>query len=96
MVFMRAARVDGNQKEIVTGLRKIGFSVLIISQLKNCCDIVVGAKGRNYLIEIKDPAQPPSKRRLTEGEQGFFDNWNGQVDKVETIEEIINIIDNIV
>ena len=94
MVFMRAARVDGNQKEIVTQLRDCGFSVLIISQLKNCCDIVVGAYGKNYLIEIKDPKQPPSKRKLTEGEQKFANAWHGQVSTCETLDEILEIITN--
>ena len=89
----RAARVDRNQNEIVLQLRKIGFSVLIISQLKNCFDILVGAKGLNFAFEIKDPLQPPSARALTEGEKTFHDSWNGQVDVIHTIDEALNIID---
>ena len=90
----RAARVDNNQKEIVRQIRQLGYEVLRIHQLKNCFDILVGARGLNFAFEIKDPSKPPSKRKLTEGEQDFFDRWTGQVDKVETIDEIINIIQN--
>ena len=90
--MLRKARVDGNQKDIVTALRKLGYSVLHTHQLKGCFDILVGSKGNNYAFELKDPKQPPSKRRLTPDEQKFFDSWKGQVDKVETIEEILNIM----
>ena len=63
----RAAKVDDNQKEIVSALRKLGASVLITSQLKNCFDILVGYKGINYIIEIKDGKKPPSQRMLMTG-----------------------------
>ncbi|SEO78296.1 hypothetical protein SAMN05216316_1086 [Nitrosovibrio sp. Nv6] len=36
MTFRRAAKVDTNQPEIVDAFRKMGCSVLIISQLKRC------------------------------------------------------------
>jgi len=73
----RAARVDANQNEIVNGLRRVGASVLITSQLKNCFDILVGYKGVTYIMEIKDGNQPPSKQKLTPGEQKFKDEWRG-------------------
>lgn len=90
--MLRKARVDGNQKEIVKQLRAIGATVLHTHQLKNCFDILVGWKGHNYAFEIKDSAKPKSARHLTEGEQKFFDLWRGQVDKVESFEEIMKII----
>ena len=86
------ARVDDNQPEIVRQLKQLGVTVLHVHQLKNCFDILVGYKGVNYAFEIKDPDKPPSKRRLTEGEQKFFDTWKGQINKVETLDEIIKII----
>jgi len=54
MSFRRAAKVDDNQSEIVKAFRGLGFTVLIISQLKNCCDIFVSKYGRTIAIEIKD------------------------------------------
>ena len=88
----RAAKIDSNQNEIVSGLRKCGYSVLITSQLKKCFDILVGAHKRNYAFEIKDPNKPPSSRRLTPGEQKFFDTWNGQINVIHTVEEALVII----
>jgi hypothetical protein len=96
MTYRRAARVDDNQSFIVKGLRKMGCSVLIVSQLKNCFDILVGFKGINIAFEIKDGNKPPSQRKLTEGEQKFFDEWNGQVAVVESLEEAIKKIYEII
>lgn len=89
----RAARVDKNQSHIVNGLRKYGASVLIVSQLKNCFDILAGYKGVNFIMEIKDPEQPPSKRKLTDGELKFKQDWKGgEYYIVETLKQAIQII----
>ena len=89
----RAARIDSNQNEIVDALRRCGASVLITSQLKNCFDILVGYKGVNYIIEIKDGSKPPSQRKLTTGEKRFRDEWKGgKYYVVESVEEAINLI----
>jgi len=92
MSYRRAARVDENQSRIVEGLRRMGCSVLIISQLKNCFDILVGFRGVNFAFEIKDGTKPPSQRRLTDGEQNFFDQWQGQVSVIESLEDAIKKI----
>ena len=89
-MLRRAAKVDVNQPEIVAGLRKAGFSVLIISQLKNCCDIIVGKDGRNWLLEIK----PNAKSKLTEGELKFHESWRGSVYIVTNVEEALEVINN--
>jgi hypothetical protein len=72
-----AARVDANQPAIVSALRQVGATVLHLHQLKNCFDLLVGYRGRTFIMEIKDPAQPPNKRKLTEGEASFRDSWRG-------------------
>jgi hypothetical protein len=92
-MLRRAARIDANQNEIVKQLRKVGCSVLIVSQLKNCFDILIGFKGKNYAFEIKDGNKPPSQRKLTEGEKKFFNSWNGQVDIVTCLDDCLKIID---
>lgn len=90
----RAARIDGNQNEIVKALRELGASVLITSQLKNCFDILVGFRGTTYIMEIKDGSLPPSKRMLTEGEQRFRDTWKGGTYHiVHNVEEAIHILE---
>lgn len=88
-----ASRVDGNQASIVRQLRAVGASVLHVHQLKNCFDLLVGYRGRTFIIEIKDPAQPPSARQLTPGEAKFRDEWRGTpYHVVLTIEEALAII----
>jgi hypothetical protein len=48
--------------------------------------------GNNYLIELKDPAQPPSKRRLTPDEKKFHAQWSGQIGVAETFEDCLIIL----
>ena len=83
--MIRAARVDANQPEIVKAFRKLEWSVLIISQLKNCFDILVSKNGRTVAVEIKDGDKPPSQRKLTQGEQKFKDEWQGDYRVIESV-----------
>jgi hypothetical protein len=91
---MRAKRTDNNQKSIVNSLRQIpGITVHPIHMVADGMgDIIVGSKGKNYIFEIKDPSQPPSKRKLTPAEENFHARWTGQIDIVETIEDVLKII----
>lgn len=93
----RAARVDGNQAEIVAGLRKFGATVQSLAPIGNGCpDILVGWRNRCFVIEIKDPEQNhkmDSFKALTEDQHKWHFLWQGQVDVVWTLEEAINIID---
>lgn len=89
----RAAKVDVNQKEIVSGLRQCGFSVSITSALGDgFVDIVVGKWGLNFLVEIKDGKKPPSAKKLTTDEQKFHKEWKGSVMVGESLEDILNKI----
>lgn len=72
-----AAKKDANHKEIVEAFRLFGWSVLDISQLKNCCDIFVSKNHNTIAVEIKDGSKPPSARKLTPGELVFKDSWKG-------------------
>ena len=66
----RAARVDANQQAIVAALRAAGAYVWIISLP---VDLLVGYKGRTFLMEIKTT----SKKRLTGLQADFFQYWPG-------------------
>lgn len=92
MSFRRAAKTDANQPEIVKHLRKLGWYVLIISQLKNCCDLIISKNGRTIAIEVKDGSKPPSQRKLTDGELKFQREWQGEYLVIESIEDIENKI----
>jgi hypothetical protein len=89
----RAARVDGNQSEIVAALRAVGASVTPTHAIGGGFpDLVVGFRKRSILFEVKDPAQPPSKRRLTDDEAIWFGNWRGEAHVIETAEQAIAIL----
>jgi hypothetical protein len=89
----RAGRIDGNQSAIVDGLRKAGISVSILSGVGvGIPDLLCGYRGRNILLEIKDPSKPKADRQLTEDQQKFFREWRGQKEKVETLREALDTI----
>ena len=61
---MRNAKVDLNQKETVTALRRSGAVVKHVHQLKKLFDILVYYNGQTYSVEIKTD----KKKTLTPGE----------------------------
>jgi len=93
----RNARVDANQSEIVKALRKHGAHVLITSQLKNAFDILVGYKGKLYIVEIKDGSKVKSNRKLTQGEQKCADGFESvgvTYHVIESVEQALEMINN--
>lgn len=91
MVVRRAAKVDGNQAEIVEALRGIdGCSVQVLSGVGDGCpDLLIGYRGFNFLFEVKDPDQPKHRHELTPDQKLFYASWCGQVQKVFSLKEII-------
>ena len=88
---MSFGRVDGNQQAIVKEIRTVpGFTVAVTSNLgKGFPDIAVGFDGITGLYEIKDPAKPLSRRKLTDDEKSWHSAWMGHVKVAETSTEII-------
>lgn len=91
MTFRRAAKVDGNQKEIVAKFRQLGFSVLHTHQLKNCVDIIIARDKLTATVEIKDGSLAPSARKLSEGEAKFKEEWKGMYFLCESLEDVLKI-----
>lgn len=93
-VVRRAAKVDGNQAEIVELLRKIdGCEVAVTSAVGDGFpDLVIGYRGFNFLFEVKDPSQPKHRHELTDDQKRFHSAWPGQVQKVFGLKEIIDTI----
>ena len=86
-------RVDGNQSSIVKEFRKCGASVTPThAHGKGFPDLVVGFDGVNYLVEVKDPDQPPSKQKLTPDQVKFFEGWGGQICVVKTFDDVWNLL----
>ena len=89
----RAAKVDRNHPEIVAALRDVGASVQPLHTIgKGCPDVLVGYRGTNFVLEIKDGKAPPSKRRLTDDEQDWFDDWKGEAMIVESVDDALRAI----
>jgi hypothetical protein len=82
----RAAKVDRNQAEIVVALRSVGATVQLLHSVgKGCPDLLVGHRGQNFLIEVKDWQASNADRKLNAIQQEWHDAWNGRVARVETI-----------
>lgn len=90
----RKGRVDGNQSTLVEQLRDIpGVSVCVTSSLGNgMTDLVVGFRGANYLIEVKDGSLPPSGQKLTSDEIKFRDTWKGQYSVCNCLDDILKLL----
>ncbi len=88
----RIAKVDDNQQEIVLELRKHGICVQHLHQLgKGTPDLLLGYRGKNFLVELKDGRKAPSKRRLTPDELHWHESWRGQVAVAESVEDILKL-----
>jgi len=77
MGFRRAAKVDGNQKQITRELRALGFRVDIVSQLKRLYDLVVTGRMfgsddiRTVRVELKIEGEglTPAEKEYHEAER---------------------------
>jgi hypothetical protein len=89
----RAAKVDANQAEIVAALRAVGATVTPLHAVgQGCPDLLVGYRGVNFCVEVKDGAKPPSARKLTPDQVSWHDTWRGQVAVASSVKEALKII----
>lgn len=87
------ARVDANQAAIVHVLRGLGCTVQPLHTVgAGCPDLLVGFRGRNFLVEIKDGSKPPSERELTPAQKAWHMCWNGSVAIVSDQDEAVSLI----
>ncbi len=88
----RAAKIDGNQGEIVDALRAIGCSVDVSGSTNGFPDLVVGIAGLNILMEVKDGSLNPSERKLTPKQKEWHRNWRGRAHVVESCQQAVDIV----
>ena len=89
----RAAKVDDNQKEIVTALRKVGASVQHLHAVgQGCPDLLVCFRNVLFLMEVKDGNKPPSKRKLTPDQVKWHQAWCGDVYVVCSVKEAMQVL----
>ena len=92
---MKYARVDANHHVIVNALRQAGCTVTSLAAVgKGVPDLLVGIRGRNYLIEIKDGSKPPSERKLTSDQIAWHESWRGAVRVVENEQQALEVIND--
>lgn len=71
---------DGNHDTIVNALKSVGASIVDSAGVGDGFpDLIVGYRGANYLIEIKDGRLVQSRRRLRPDQAKFHDTWGGQL-----------------
>ena len=88
-----AARVDANQAEIVDTLRKMGCSVQHLHAVGGGVpDLLIGYRGVNVLLELKDGKKPPSKQKSTDAQVIWHDAWRGQVAVVTSVKEALEAV----
>jgi hypothetical protein len=89
----RAANLDSNHRAIVLALRSIGATVQSLASMGGGVpDLLVGYRGLNVLLEVKDSEKPPSARSLTLDETHWQETWGGQVKTVSTCEEAQRVV----
>jgi hypothetical protein len=89
-------RVDANQPELVTVMRKLGCSWRSTHEIPGALDGIIGVAGIDQRIEIKDGSKPPSARKLTPAEQDEFDMWRGRPPRIiESIGQLIELVDEL-
>lgn len=88
----RAAKIDANQPAIVAALEKFGCSVQSLASAgAGCPDLLVGLAGWNVLLEVKDGAKEPSKRRFTRDQKIWHRDWRGTAHVVESVDQALAI-----
>jgi Holliday junction resolvase len=86
-----AKKSDGNQAEIVKGLRQLGASVTVLSAVGfGCPDLICGYHEKNYLFECKNLTGRGD--RLTPAEADWIKNWKGQIAIIFNVEQALAVL----
>lgn len=73
-------RLDANHRTIRDGLRQVGATV----NEKGPLDLLVGFRGRNFLLEVKT-----ARGRIRTTQKAFLSVWQGQACVVRTLNEAL-------
>lgn len=74
----KAAKVDANQTQVVSVLRGYGASVQSLAAVgKGVPDLLVGYRGKTYLLEVKNGNKFASQTKLTPDQQDWHLQWKG-------------------
>jgi hypothetical protein len=91
-----ANRKDANQPEIEQALRSVGAEVIDCTIAPDLgFDLLVAFRSKLHVVEIKNPKQPLSKRKLTDGEEKRkkqLEYKGVKYNVIETTDEILRLI----
>lgn len=84
----RRGQQDRNQPEIVKALKQVGASVVSTAAIGGGFpDLVVGFRGRNYLIEVKTVGG-----KLNPDQEKFHKEWYATVNVARTVDDALRVI----
>lgn len=86
----RRKRVDANQREIADALQRAGASVCSLADTGDGCpDLLVGVRGVNLLLEVKNPKARPN---VEEKQREWAVHWTGQYAIVTSIDDALDYL----
>ena len=87
------AKVDANQATLVAALRKLGATVQHLHTVgQGCPDLLVGYRGKNYLLEVKCMRSPTRREPMTGQQIRWHTRWRGQAMVVTDIEDFTDYV----
>lgn len=81
-------KVDANQPELVALWRSLGGTS---ENFNRVFDVIWGYGGLTCCVGIKDGNKPKSKRKLTDSEAKFKEDWRGMYRQVENEYDVIEL-----
>ncbi len=89
----RAARTDDNHVDVRDAFRDLGIKVRDMAGVgKGFPDLLLAFGGAMALVEVKDGKKPPSKRKRSDGQLDFAENWPGRVELCESLDDVPGIV----
>lgn len=86
-------KADRNQPELVKYIRGRGATFQHTHQVEGALDGIIGFRGIDQRVEIKNPDHPESARKLTVPEQKAFDTWKGRppivIESIDDCEQLL-------
>lgn len=89
-------KVDANQSSVIEEVRQ--WPGVIVQDLhgigNGVPDLLIGFRGVNFLVELKDGEKPKHQKQLTEPEKKWHSAWKGQVAICESAGDIFKLLTN--
>ena len=83
-------KADANQAEIIRVLKDCGYSVEDLHSVGGGCpDLLVGGKGENWLLEVKNKN---ANGKLNKKQIEWFGDWRGQRAVVTSPEDALRVV----